>query len=157
MPALVVGDTEGMSESLQAQFRTTGLTHLTAVSGANLTLLLAAILWAAARAGVVGWWRRGVALAGVVAFVLLCRAEPSVLRAAAMGLVGLAALGWGGTQAGPAVVVVGCDRAVARRPVAGEVDGVRAVGVREWRDHRLGEPLGACAGRLDAGAGWPRR
>lgn len=100
VPALVVGDTEGMSESLQAQFRTTGLTHLTAVSGANLTLLLAAILWAAARAGIVGWWRRGVAVAGVVAFVLLCRAEPSVLRAAAMGLVGLAALGWGGTRQG---------------------------------------------------------
>ncbi len=100
VPALVVGDTQGMSESLQAQFRTTGLTHLTAVSGANLTLLLAAMLWAAARAGVVGWWRRGVALVGVVAFVLLCRAEPSVLRAAAMGLVGLAALGWGGTRQG---------------------------------------------------------
>ena len=100
VPALVVGDTEGMSEALQARFQTTGLTHLTAVSGANLTLLLAAILWAAARAGVVGWWRRGVALAGVVAFVLLCRAEPSVLRAAAMGLVGLAALGWGGTRQG---------------------------------------------------------
>ena len=100
VPALVVGDTEGMSEALQTQFRTTGLTHLTAVSGANLTLLLAAILWGAARIGVVGWWRRGVALSGVVAFVLLCRAEPSVLRAAAMGLVGLAALGWGGTRQG---------------------------------------------------------
>ena len=100
VPALVVGDTEGMPEALQTQFRTTGLTHLTAVSGANLTLLLAAILWGAARVGVVGWWRRGVALAGVVAFVLLCRAEPSVLRAAAMGLVGLAALGWGGTRQG---------------------------------------------------------
>jgi competence protein ComEC len=100
VPALVVGDTQGMSEALQAQFRTTGLTHVTAVSGANLTFLLAAILWAAARLGVVGWWRRGVAVAGVIAFVLLCRAEPSVLRAAAMGLVGLAALGWGGIRQG---------------------------------------------------------
>ncbi|MCC6497383.1 MAG: ComEC/Rec2 family competence protein [Propionibacteriaceae bacterium] len=100
VPALVVGDTEDMSEALRDQFRTTGLTHLTAVSGANLTLLLAAMLWGASRVGVVGWWRRGIALAGVVAFVLLCRAEPSVLRAAAMGLVGLAALGWGGTRLG---------------------------------------------------------
>ncbi len=100
VPALVVGDTDGMSGALRDQFRATGLTHLTAVSGANLTLLLAAMLWAAARAGVVGWWRRGIALVGVVAFVLLCRAEPSVLRAAAMGLVGLAALGWGGSRLG---------------------------------------------------------
>jgi competence protein ComEC len=100
VPALVVGDTDLMPADLQADFRTTGLTHLTAVSGANLTLLLAALLWVAARLGVVGWWRRGVAVVGVVAFVLLCRAEPSVLRAAAMGVVGLAALGWGGARQG---------------------------------------------------------
>lgn len=100
VPALVVGDTEGMPADLQQQFRTTGLTHLTAVSGANLTLLLAALLWAAARLGVGGWWRRGLALIGVLAFVLLCRSEPSVLRAAAMGLVGLVALGWGGARQG---------------------------------------------------------
>lgn len=100
VPALVVGDTDLMPAELQTDFRITGLTHLTAVSGANLTLLLAALLWAAARLGVVGWWRRGVAVVGVVAFVLLCRAEPSVLRAAAMGVVGLAALGWGGLRQG---------------------------------------------------------
>lgn len=100
VPALVVGDTDGMPERLREQFRVTGLTHLTAVSGANLTLLLSAMLFAAARLGAVGWWRRGVAVVGVVSFVLLCRAEPSVLRAAAMGLVGLAALGWGGTRQG---------------------------------------------------------
>lgn len=100
VPALVVGDTDGMPEQLRTDFRTTGLTHLTAVSGANLTLLLAAVLWVAGRLGAVGWWRRGVAVVGVVAFVLLCRSEPSVLRAAAMGLVGLAALGWGGGRQG---------------------------------------------------------
>ncbi len=100
VPALVVGDTDSMTAELQADFRTTGLTHLTAVSGANLTLLLAAMVWAAARLGVTGWWRRGVAVVGVVAFVLLCRAEPSVQRAAAMGVVGLAALGWSGGRQG---------------------------------------------------------
>lgn len=100
VPALVVGDTGLMTADLQADFRTTGLLHLAAVSGANLTLLLAAMLWVAARWGVTGWWRRGVAVVGVVAFVLLCRAEPSVLRAAAMGVVGLAALGWGGARQG---------------------------------------------------------
>ncbi|MCA0296359.1 MAG: ComEC/Rec2 family competence protein [Actinobacteria bacterium] len=100
VPALVVGDTDGMTAELQATFRATGLTHLTAVSGANLTLMLAAMLWFAGRLGLSGWWRRGVVLVGVVAFVLLCRAEPSVLRAAAMGVIGLAALGWGGTRQG---------------------------------------------------------
>ncbi|MBU3976011.1 ComEC/Rec2 family competence protein [Propionicimonas sp.] len=100
VPALVVGDTEGFPVELSEQFRTTGLTHLTAVSGANLTLLLAAVLLLAARVGVLGWWRRGLAVLVVAGFVVLCRAEPSVLRAAAMGLVGLAALGWSGPRQG---------------------------------------------------------
>lgn len=100
VPALVVGDTSAVTSDLGEQFRITGLTHLLAVSGANLTMMLASLLWVASRLGVLGWWRRGVALIGVVAFVLLCRAEPSVLRAAAMGLVGLAALGWAGPRQG---------------------------------------------------------
>ena len=41
VPALVVGDTSAMPAGLVERFRVTGLTHLTAVSGANLTLLLA--------------------------------------------------------------------------------------------------------------------
>ncbi|MBA3529872.1 MAG: ComEC/Rec2 family competence protein, partial [Propionibacteriaceae bacterium] len=46
------------------------------------------------------WWLRGVGLLGVLVFVALCRTEPSVLRAAAMGLVALAALGAGGVRKG---------------------------------------------------------
>lgn len=100
VPALVVGDTSAISDELSARFQVTGLTHLTAVSGANLTLLLGSLLWAVSRLGLRGWWLRGAAALGVAAFVVLCRAEPSVLRAAAMGTVGLAALGWGGRRQG---------------------------------------------------------
>lgn len=96
VPALVVGDTAGMPVDLTDRFRITGLTHLTAVSGANLTLLLAFLGTLARWCGVRGWWLRGVLGVGVVGFVLLCHAEPSVVRAAGMGLVGLAALGAGG-------------------------------------------------------------
>ena len=94
LPGLVLGDTSQMPSALVAEFKIAGLTHLTAVSGANLMLLLAAVFWLAGRLGVLGWWRRGVGLVTVAAFVVLCRGEPSVMRAAAMGLVGLAALGW---------------------------------------------------------------
>lgn len=93
VPALVLGDTSAMTEELKEDFKTTGLTHLTAVSGANLTLLLAFLSLAARWVGIRGWWLRGVGYAGVAVFVALCRTEPSVLRAAAMGLVALAALG----------------------------------------------------------------
>jgi competence protein ComEC len=100
VPALVVGDTSGLTKKLQEQFSATGLTHLTAVSGANLTLLLAFLLTIGRWLGVRGWGLRGTALLGVVAFVGLCRTEPSVLRAAAMGVVTLAALGSGVRHAG---------------------------------------------------------
>jgi competence protein ComEC len=36
LPGLVEGDTSRLDPRLQADFRTTGLTHLTAVSGTNV-------------------------------------------------------------------------------------------------------------------------
>ncbi len=100
VPALVLGDTSAVTPAITEDFQATGLTHLTAVSGANLTLLLAFMLIMARWAGVRGRWLRLVGLVGVAVFVALCRTEPSVLRAAAMGLVALAALGAGGRGKG---------------------------------------------------------
>lgn len=100
VPALVVGDDAGMDPALQDDFRSTGLTHLTAVSGTNLTLLLGFVLLLARGAGVRRRWLQVVAVLGIVGFVLLTRTEPSVLRAAAMGLVGLFALGTDGRRRG---------------------------------------------------------
>lgn len=96
VPALVVGDTGLMSQELEARFKVTGLTHLTAVSGANLVLLLGFIRAVAVRCGVRGRSLTILLAFGVAAFVVLCLGEPSVVRAAAMGLVGLVALGSAG-------------------------------------------------------------
>jgi len=38
LPGLVVGDTSGLTPELSADSKTTGLTHLTAVSGSNVCL-----------------------------------------------------------------------------------------------------------------------
>lgn len=100
VPALVVGDESRIEESLAEQFRTTGLTHLLAVSGTNLTLLVGFLLVLARWCGVRGRWLQLVAAAGIVGFILLARTEPSVVRAAAMGTVGLIGLGRGGLQRG---------------------------------------------------------
>lgn len=92
LPALVVGDTSAMLPSVKAEFRASGLTHLTAVSGANVAIVCGAVLGLAllAKAGP----RTAAVLAGLalVGFVVLCRPSPSVLRAAAMGAVVLLAL-----------------------------------------------------------------
>jgi competence protein ComEC len=100
VPALVDGDDADMPADIVADFKITGLTHLLAVSGSNLSLVLGFVMvvarWCRVRA-------RGLLLVGlvtVVFFVLLARPQPSVLRAAAMGLVALAGLSVGGRSRG---------------------------------------------------------
>jgi competence protein ComEC len=100
VPALVVGDDARVDEELAADFGTTGLTHLLAVSGTNLTLLVGFLVLLARWVGVRGRWVLLVAAAGIVGFVLLARTEPSVLRAAVMGTVGLLAMGSNGREQG---------------------------------------------------------
>ncbi|WGY03894.1 ComEC/Rec2 family competence protein [Nocardioides sp. QY071] len=100
VPALVDGDDAGLPDAVERDFRTTGLTHLTAVSGTNLTLVVGSLLLLARAAGVRRRWLAVVGLAGIVGFVLLARTEPSVLRAAVMGTVGLFAFGPDGRRRG---------------------------------------------------------
>jgi competence protein ComEC len=90
LPALVLGDTSAVSAQTTADFRAAGLSHLTAVSGANVTIVCGAMLLTA---GLVGP-RVAVLLAAVVllAFVVVVQPTPSVLRAAVMGAVTLLAV-----------------------------------------------------------------
>ncbi|MGH3360011.1 MAG: ComEC/Rec2 family competence protein [Nocardioidaceae bacterium] len=100
VPALVHGDDRALPDRLAEDFRTSGLTHLLAVSGTNLTLVIGFLLFVARHTGVRGRGQILLGVAGTIGFVLLARPEPSVVRAAAMGLVALAGLGAGGTRRG---------------------------------------------------------
>lgn len=93
VPSFVVGDTSAVDEPTREAFQKTSLTHLMAVSGSNLTLLLGFLIATAKLAGLRGWWIRAVVFVGVCLFVVVCRGEPSVLRAAVMGGIALAAAG----------------------------------------------------------------
>lgn len=95
LPSLVVGDTSGITEQMDQNFKDTSLSHLMAVSGSNLSLMLVVLLALTRAVGVRGWWVRLVGIVGVALFVLVCRGEPSVVRAAAMGLVAVSAVGMG--------------------------------------------------------------
>ena len=110
VPALVVGDDSGLGEELAEDFRTTGLTHLLAVSGTNLTLVVGFLLVAGRWCGVRGRGHYVVGAVGIAGFVLLARTEPSVVRAAAMGTVALLGMGVDGRRRGAralGVAVVG--------------------------------------------------
>jgi competence protein ComEC len=104
LPGLVLGDTSDLDPALEEDFRTTGLTHLVAVSGANVAIVLGVVLLAARWLRVGPW--PGAVLAGLalVGFVILVRPSPSVLRAAAMGAIGLLALATGRTRAAAAAL-----------------------------------------------------
>lgn len=92
VPGLVIGDTSLTPPDLTEDMRATGLTHLSAVSGSNCSLICAAVAVLIARLGIPRRWRTPVVLVALVGFMLLCRPEPSVLRAGVMGAVGLLAL-----------------------------------------------------------------
>ena len=99
LPGLVIGDTSRLDPALEEEFRTTGLTHLVAVSGANVAIILAVVLAACRRCRAGPWTCVVVCALVLVGFVILARPSPSVLRAAAMGAVGLLALGTGRRRA----------------------------------------------------------
>lgn len=89
VPAMIIGDRSGVPDDLTEAMRATGMSHLTAVSGTNCTLVVAAAMWLCGLClvprrvrPVVG----GLVLAG---FVVLARPDPSVIRAAVMGGIGL--------------------------------------------------------------------
>jgi competence protein ComEC len=71
-----------------------------AVSGTNLTLLVSFLLLVGRQIGVSAYGQVVVVVLAAAGFVLLARPEPSVLRAAAMGLVAVAGLGSGGRRRG---------------------------------------------------------
>lgn len=92
VPALVIGDTSRTPGDLTEAMLETGMSHLSAVSGSNVTLVLGAALGLCQVLFVPRRHRPWVALAGLVGFVILARPEPSVIRAAVMGAVGLLGL-----------------------------------------------------------------
>ncbi|MEV7599915.1 ComEC/Rec2 family competence protein [Kitasatospora sp. NPDC089797] len=132
LPGLVVGDTSRLPDDLVDAFRATDLVHLVAVSGANLAIVLGVLLGAPGQVGtperrglaaLLGLSLRTSALLGtalVLAFVTVCRPEPSVLRAAGTGLIGMLALATGRPRqavpalAGAVLVLVLLDPFLAR-------------------------------------------
>ncbi|GIH03121.1 competence protein ComEC [Rhizocola hellebori] len=99
VPGLVIGDTSALDPVLEEEFRAAGLTHLVAVSGSNVAIVVGLVVLMAR------WARLGpgpaalVAALAVMGFVVLVRPSPSVLRAGLMGGIGLIALASGRRRA----------------------------------------------------------
>jgi competence protein ComEC len=83
---MTTGDTEGMNAEVEEAMRRAGISHLVAVSGANIALVLAAVLVPLLLLGVRRRLRIPPALVVGGLYILLVGWEPSVLRAATMAL-----------------------------------------------------------------------
>ncbi len=87
IPGLVIGDTSLESQGFVTDMRRVGLSHLTAVSGANFAIIAAFLLW-------LSQWifkkvrsRLILTSAVLIGFIFLVRPSPSVLRASVMSAV----------------------------------------------------------------------
>lgn len=113
---LAIGDESLLPPDLGDAMVRAGLAHLTAVSGSNTSLVVGIALAAAVGLGV-GWRARvGWCLLVLGAYVALVRPQPSVLRAAAMGLVALLALTTGGRRRGPPALLAAVLVLLVARP-----------------------------------------
>ncbi|MFC3818043.1 ComEC/Rec2 family competence protein [Planomonospora venezuelensis] len=147
LPGLVVGDVSRMDAQVTSDFREAGLSHLLAVSGANLAIVAGAAVALARTAGLPLAVRAVLAVLAMLAFAVVARPSPSVLRALLMGTVAAVALGTGRSRDGVtalSVTVLGLilfDPALARS--YGFALSVCATGgiltlAPRWRDRMAG-------------------
>ncbi|HZE37202.1 MAG TPA: ComEC/Rec2 family competence protein, partial [Stackebrandtia sp.] len=97
LPGLALGDVSRLDPAVAEDFRGAGLTHLTAVSGANVAIVVGGVVGLVAACGAGRRTRVVLGLIALGCLVIVVRPSPSVLRAAVMGGIGLVALPGRGT------------------------------------------------------------
>lgn len=95
LAGLLLGDTDRLPRPVYEAFRESGTSHLLAVSGANVWLVVGMLLLPMYALSVPRWPRTVIALVVIVFFSFLTRNEPSVVRASLMvGLILMGRLLW---------------------------------------------------------------
>ncbi|WP_374947718.1 ComEC/Rec2 family competence protein [Agreia sp.] len=130
VPGLALGDDSLVDASLDTAMKDSGLSHLTAVSGANCAIVIAGAFLLAGFAGL----RRGARLcaagAVLVLFVILVTPQPSVIRAAAMAAIVLVSIGASRSARGMPVLCLAVVSLIITDP---------------WLSHSFGFALSALA------------
>jgi competence protein ComEC len=132
---LAIGDVNEMDARTEESLRRAGLSHLVAVSGSNVAIVLGAVAVACRRLGL--RLRISLACGALCTFVAVVGPEPSVLRAALMGAVGLAAIA-AGHRAEPlhalgiAMIVLLCFRPAMVFSVGLHLSAAATAGIVLW-------------------------
>ena len=106
LPGLAVGDTRAVTSELNDDMRTSGLSHLTAVSGANCAIVVGAVFWLTALCGGGRMLRVVLAASALTGFVILVTPEPSVIRAGVMAGVAMLTVLLGRPSAGAGMLAL---------------------------------------------------
>lgn len=93
LTGILLGNDNNIPPDLADDFRSTGMTHIIAISGFNIAILIAIMMslmsaWMPRRLAIF------VSISGVVLYTLLVGADASVVRAALMGSIYLIAVRW---------------------------------------------------------------
>ena len=104
---LAVGDDSWQPPELATAMRDSGLSHLTAVSGGNVAIVLGLVFALVTLLRLPLPARVIAAMAALGYFVVLVGPQPSVLRAAAMGVIAVAGVLAGGRRSGPSILGAG--------------------------------------------------
>ena len=90
LAGLLTGSRRGIPDHLMDDFNTAGLTHIIAISGYNITIIISVIT------GLLFWlplkWRFAPSVLAIILFTIFVGAGPAVVRASIMGILGLIAL-----------------------------------------------------------------
>ncbi len=144
LPSLVDGDTAAVPPRLRDDMRATGLSHLEAVSGENLGIVLGVALAAMRGVGLRRRLRVAGAAMAITGFVVLARPSPSVQRAAMMSAVMLLAMFTGRRTATRSALAVAVLALVVMNPFL-----ARSIG--------FVLSVAATAGIVVLGPGWAKR
>jgi competence protein ComEC len=90
--AIILGGARGIGDDLVTAFSQTGLTHIMAVSGTNVTILVAMIMWLLLA---LGFWRQQtfyISTFLLFSFIIMVGAPASAVRAGIMGFLILLAM-----------------------------------------------------------------
>ncbi len=88
---ILIGYKEGLNKEIQGQFSSAGLTHIMAVSGANVVFVMMPFLWIFNKIGINKRLANIIVIFILLLFVTITGFQPSVMRAVIMSIVVLLA------------------------------------------------------------------
>jgi ComEC/Rec2-related protein len=113
---LLIGDDTALTDAERDDLRHAGLSHLTAVSGWNVTLLTGTVGLLLLQLGLRGWRWTLLQLVALAGFVWIVGLDPPVTRAAIMAVAGLLAVRIGRPAHSLTVLVLSASLMVAVSP-----------------------------------------